>query len=44
MVVNDDFEVALNQLMAIVSAQHCRLPVAGQENLLVQIYCRNPQL
>ena len=34
MVVNDDFEVALNQLMAIVSAQHCRLPVAGQENLL----------
>jgi guanylate kinase len=34
MVVNDDFEVALEQLMAIVSAQHCRLPVAGQENLL----------
>ena len=34
MVVNDDFEVALNQLMAIVSAQHCRLPVAGQEDLL----------
>ena len=34
MVVNDDFEVALNQLIAIVSAQHCRLPVAGQENLL----------
>ena len=34
MVVNDDFEVALNQLMAIVSAQHCRLPVADQEELL----------
>jgi guanylate kinase len=34
MVVNDDFEVALNQLIAIVSAQHCRLPVCGQENLL----------
>lgn len=34
MVVNDDFEVALNQLIAIVSAQHCRLPVSGQENLL----------
>jgi len=34
MVVNDDFEVALEQLMAIVSAQHCRLPVSGQENLL----------
>ncbi|MDG1819635.1 MAG: guanylate kinase [Porticoccaceae bacterium] len=34
MVVNDDFEVALNQLMAIVSAQHCRLPVADQEDLL----------
>jgi guanylate kinase len=34
MVVNDDFEVALNQLMAIISAQHCRLPVAGQEKLL----------
>jgi guanylate kinase len=34
MVVNDDFEAALNQLMAIVSAQHCRLPVVDQENLL----------
>ena len=34
MVVNDDFEIALMQLMAIVSAQHCRLPVSGQENLL----------
>jgi guanylate kinase len=34
MVVNDDFEVALNQLMAIISAQHCRLPVIGQEDLL----------
>ena len=34
MVVNDDFELALNQLMAIISAQHCRLPVVGQENLL----------
>ncbi len=34
MVVNDNFEVALKQLMAIVSAQHCRLPAAGQEDLL----------
>ena len=34
LVVNDDFEVALNQLMAIISAQHCRLPVASQEDLL----------
>jgi len=37
MVVNDDFEVALKQLMAIVSAQHCRLPVSGQENLLADL-------
>lgn len=37
MVVNDDFEVALNQLMAIVSAQHCRLPVSGQEKLLADL-------
>jgi guanylate kinase len=34
MVVNDDFAVALQQLMAIIAAQHCRLPVAGQEELL----------
>jgi guanylate kinase len=34
MVVNDDFDVALEQLMAIVSAQHCRLPVTGHEDLL----------
>ena len=37
MVVNDDFDVALNQLMAIVSAQHCRLPVSGQEKLLADL-------
>ena len=37
MVVNDDFEVALNQLMAIFSAQHCRLPVAGQEDFLTDL-------
>lgn len=36
-VINDDFEVALNQLMAIVSAQHCRLPLAGQEKLLADL-------
>jgi guanylate kinase len=34
MVVNDDFDVALEQLMAIVSAQHCLLPVTGHEDLL----------
>ena len=43
MVVNDDFEVALNQLMAIVSAQHCRLPVPARKNYW-RIYCRNPAL
>ena len=36
-VINDDFEVALNQLMAIVSAQHCRMPLAGQEKLLADL-------
>jgi len=34
MVVNDNFDTALAQLKAIVTAQHCRLPVAGQEALL----------
>jgi len=34
MVVNDDFDYALQQLMSIISAQHCRLPVSGQEELL----------
>jgi guanylate kinase len=34
MVVNDNFDTALAQLMAIVTAQHCRLPVADQEALL----------
>jgi guanylate kinase len=33
-VVNDQFDLALSQLMAIVTAQHCRLPVAGQEALI----------
>ena len=33
-VVNDQFDLALGQLMAIVTAQHCRLPVAGQEALI----------
>jgi guanylate kinase len=34
MVVNDDFDTALQQMMSIVSAQHCRLPVSGQEDLV----------
>ena len=34
MVVNDDFDYALQQLMSIIGAQHCRLPVSGQEELL----------
>ena len=34
MVVNDDFDTALHQMMSIVSAQHCRLPVSGQEDLV----------
>jgi guanylate kinase len=34
MVVNDDFDTALQQMMSIVSAQHCRLPVSGQEDLI----------
>jgi len=33
-VVNDDFDRALQQMMSIVSAQHCRLPVSGQEALI----------
>ena len=43
-VVNDDFEVALNQLMAIVSAQHCRLPVSGQEKITGGFIVVTPQL
>ena len=34
MVVNDDFDVALQQMISIVRAQHCRLPVSGQEDLV----------
>ena len=34
MVVNDDFDTTLQQMMSIVSAQHCRLPVSGQEDLV----------
>ena len=34
MVVNDDFDTALQQMISIVSAQHCRLPVSGQEDLV----------
>ncbi|UVW35267.1 guanylate kinase [SAR92 clade bacterium H455] len=34
LVVNDDFDRALQQMMSIVSAQHCRLPVSGQEALI----------
>jgi|TARA_B110000090_G_scaffold201443_1_gene243497 guanylate kinase len=34
LVVNDDFDTALQQMMSIVSAQHCRLPVSGQEDLI----------
>ena len=34
MVVNDDFDTALQQMISIVSAQHCRLPVSGQEDLI----------
>jgi len=37
MVVNDDFDCALQQLMSIASAQHCRLPVTGQEDLLADL-------
>ena len=34
LVVNDNFDTALQQMMSIVSAQHCRLPVSGQEYLI----------
>ena len=34
LVVNDNFDTALQQMMSIVSAQHCRLPVSGQEDLI----------
>jgi len=34
MVVNDDFDTALQEMISIVRAQHCRLPVAGQEDLV----------
>lgn len=34
MVVNDDFNTALQQMISIVRAQHCRLPVSGQEDLV----------
>ena len=34
LVVNDNFDTALQQMMSIVSAQHCRLPVYGQEDLI----------
>ena len=38
LVVNDDFDTALQQMMSIVSAQHCRLPVSGQEDLISDLY------
>ena len=34
LVVNDNFDTALQQMMSIVSSQHCRLPVSGQEDLI----------
>ncbi|MDB9736893.1 guanylate kinase [Porticoccaceae bacterium] len=34
LVVNDNFDTALQQMMSIVSALHCRLPVSGQEDLI----------
>ena len=34
MVVNDNFDTALQQMISIVSAQHCRLLVSGQEDLV----------
>jgi guanylate kinase len=34
LVVNDDFNTALQQLMAIVSAQRCAMPIQGHEKLL----------
>ena len=37
MVVNDDFDVALQQMISIVRAQHCRLPVSGQEDLVADL-------
>jgi guanylate kinase len=37
MVVNDNFDTALQQMISIVSAQHCRLPVSGQEDLVADL-------
>jgi guanylate kinase len=34
LVVNDDFDTALQEMISIVRAQHCRLPVSGQEDLV----------
>ncbi|MDC1210523.1 guanylate kinase [Porticoccaceae bacterium] len=37
MVVNDNFDTALQQMISIVRAQHCRLPVSGQEDLVADL-------
>ena len=37
LVVNDDFETAVEQLIAIIAAQKCRLPVSGQEDLIADL-------
>ena len=37
LVVNDDFETAVEQVIAIIAAQKCRLPVSGQEDLIADL-------
>ena len=34
LVINDDFDLALEQLKGIISAQRCKMPIQGQEKLL----------
>ena len=34
LVINDDFDLALEQLKGIISAQRCKMPIQGHEKLL----------
>ena len=37
LVINDDFDLALEQLKGIISAQRCKMPIQGHEKLLLDL-------